>query len=688
MKKFALAILALSLLLGAAIPAAWAAELTTEQKFEALKKQGILVGMGDGNPRLYELMTREQFAQVLHRLLELPNATGKPTYSDVLKGRWSFDEIEAVTEAGLMVGTAPRKFSPAATVTVEQLASVLVRAYGSPAGAATVSGKVSNWARMSVGAALNNGFIASRSDYTAGATRGVLVDAVYAYFVKTQQSPLNVRSVEPITNQAVKINLLQRAETVDASLFLLQDSQGTSIPVYQAMLGGDGMYVILTTGTQAEARKHYVYVGGKAWEFTSTRSDTAKPLITGLTKSANRTYVLTFSEQLDQASAANPSNYSLSNGLKLKTLQLSADKMSVVFTTTTQSEGVRYYLTVKNVKDAAGNAMDTRSDLSFNGTNDDTKPKVSSVQINPSATLSVRFSEKVDPQLAIQTGRYKIDKGLSVLKAVIDGEGRTVTLTTSAQKDATVYTLTVSGIPDAAGNVMDTQTNLLFGGIANPVLPIRLQSISAIDENTVEIVFADRALTDSDIAKLNFVVLQDNGANISMSGWSRYVQRKAGSDRTVTVQIRTSGEANPRLFSPGHYYLGRVTGVESLLTDEGKNDMKFGGTVTSNEAPFVTKAVALSRSSVKVFFSEPVKNVNETSFAIQEQEGPAVAIDYDELNNTGAVVTEVILRLKDSLSPGKVYAMTFKQGVTDAAGWNGLKLKNGGSDFNVLFTGI
>ena len=50
MRKIALALLALSLLLGLAVPAAGAATLTTEEKFEVLKRQGIMTGFEDGSP--------------------------------------------------------------------------------------------------------------------------------------------------------------------------------------------------------------------------------------------------------------------------------------------------------------------------------------------------------------------------------------------------------------------------------------------------------------------------------------------------------------------------------------------------------------------------------------------------------------------------------------------------------------
>lgn len=140
---------------GIAIPAAGAAELSTQQKYNYLKERGIFTGFSDGSAGLDRSMTREQFAQVLHTLLELPLPTGAASYSDVLRTRWSYVPIEAAGEAGLMVGVGGGKFGPERPVTVEQLAAILVRACGwGQDGPYYVVGRVSAWARASVAVAL------------------------------------------------------------------------------------------------------------------------------------------------------------------------------------------------------------------------------------------------------------------------------------------------------------------------------------------------------------------------------------------------------------------------------------------------------------------------------------------------------------------------------------------------------
>ena len=414
----------------------------------------------------------------------------------------------------------------------------------------------------------------------------------------------------------------------------------------------------------------------------------AKPTITAFDRVTARVDVLTFSEPVDNKTATNPANYSFSGGLKLTTLQLSSDKRQVTFSTSNQSDNARYWLTVKNVKELAGNVMYTRSDLSIIGNDDAIKPTIidSEFKVNADASLTVKFSEKVNRDIAVQTGRYSVG-GLAIVSASLDNEGRTVTLRTSSQQDKTVYSLTVSGIPDLAGNVMDTKSGLLFGGISNPILPVKLQSIAAVNENTIEITF-DRDIKDADVGSLVVTILKDNGINVSMSGWSKYAIRKPGTNRVVAVQFRTGTDPNPGLFHPGHVYTARVTGVSSLISQDGANESAFAGTIVANEAPYAKQVIVLNRTTIKVVFSEPVKNVNEPYFVMKEQGGDAVGISHDELNNTGAVVTEVTLKLSKDMMPGRVYYLTFNPGITDAAGFNGWKTKNGNEDISLLFTGV
>ena len=172
---------------------------------------------------------------------------------------------------------------------------------------------------------------------------------------------------------------------------------------------------------------------------------------------------------------------------------------------------------------------------------------------------------------------------------------------------------------------------------------------------------------------MKVTIVKDNDRNVSMIGWQEYRRFKPGSDnRTVVVQFRTDKNSNPSLFVPGHIYLTQVSGIPHLDTAGNANIVNFAGTEHRNAPPEVKEVKALNRSTVKVTFTEPVKNVSADAFVIQGKDGDIVNIERVSARDKGHIVTEVELYLADRLSRGQTYEMTLQPDtVTDAAGWNG-----------------
>lgn len=682
MRKAMLLFLSLLLLFSVTYNVAAAANESTEQKYQTLKSEGIFTGFSDGSSRLYESMTREQFAVVLARLYDLDDNARTALFGDVERTRWSFHEIQAVAKAGLMNGVSGKKFSPTTNVTVEQLAAILVRAtgYTSRVNSAFVGGNVSAWARDVVRIALDRGLIDSMNDYTVNATRGMLVEAVYSIYQDIHPKPIILTKVEALTSSSIRITLGQPISNADISRIKLTDFYGNILKVGVSSISNDGLSITLWTDRMINGILHTLTIGDNvSWGFLSKVDDTVKPTVTSVRALNGYSIQVTFSEPVDQDSATNTNNYRLNNGLRVSRAQLTSST-TVVLTTNDQADGQQYQLTVRNVKDLAGNTMDN----SYTTISTDySKPKVNSVQVNATATLTVKFSEPVNRNEAERTSNYTIDKGLRVTQATLAGDNRTVTLKTTEQRDGELYKLTVSGISDLSGNYMDSSTNWKFGGVADPEIPVVFNAIKAINNNTVEIGF-NRAITDADVAKLKVYLLSDNGNDVSMADWSQAALRK--DDKTVTVQFRTKTNANPKLFVPGHYYLAKVDGVASLATSDDQDEREFAGISVDNPVPYVKEIYAIGEDRVKVVFSEPVRGVDETAFAIRQLDGKNVAIDYDEVNDTNKIVTEAVLRLKDDMPWDWQYIVTFKPNViTDTAKFNGLKTTDGDKPIEIMY---
>ena len=83
--------------------------------------------------------------------------------------------------------------------------------------------------------------------------------------------------------------------------------------------------------------------------------DLTPPRVTGATLSDSVTLVVNFSEALDQTTAENENNYSITNNINILNASLSGSK--VILQTSPHSPG-SYVVTVVNVEDLAGNPVD------------------------------------------------------------------------------------------------------------------------------------------------------------------------------------------------------------------------------------------------------------------------------------------------------------------------------------------
>lgn len=70
--------------------------------------------------------------------------------------------------------------------------------------------------------------------------------------------------------------------------------------------------------------------------------------------------------------------------------------------------------------------------------------------------VQVSFDEDLDPVTATDPANYSISGGVVVTAANLNPDGRTVTLTVSGAIEGVAYTLTISGVEDLSGNVIDT----------------------------------------------------------------------------------------------------------------------------------------------------------------------------------------------------------------------------------------
>lgn len=204
------------------------------------------------------------------------------------------------------------------------------------------------------------------------------------------------------------------------------------------------------------------------------------PFATGV--GTNTHVAATFSEALDPTSVT-AANFVLSIGTTIGvagTLSYDASSSTVTFIPAAPlTAGTTYTVRVSGMKDVSGNTMFlTTWTFTTGGVADTTPPTVTAVapasgatRVSVLAVVSVTFSESVDPT-TLAAGIQVAAGATPVAGSVTcDAVNRVATFTPSAAlASQTLYTVTVAGVKDLAGNTMTaaftstfTTTTILFG---------------------------------------------------------------------------------------------------------------------------------------------------------------------------------------------------------------------------------
>jgi len=149
--------------------------------------------------------TRAQFATMLVRLLGI-EATGEAEFTDVDPNAWYADSVAAASEAGIINGRGGNEFAPDATITREEIAVMLLRAYrymnrnvSDPSEGAAAEGRFadesafSDWAANDVHQAAELGLMKGkgdgRFDSRSEASRAETAQSIYNLFMLLAKQP-------------------------------------------------------------------------------------------------------------------------------------------------------------------------------------------------------------------------------------------------------------------------------------------------------------------------------------------------------------------------------------------------------------------------------------------------------------------------------------------------------------------
>ncbi|MNJ51713.1 Endo-1,4-beta-xylanase A precursor [compost metagenome] len=136
----------------------------------ALASKQIVVGTASGSYEPGTSVSRVEFAVMLARALKLKSGEMN-SFADVSTNAWYFNSLSAAYSVGIVQGRNDQIFDPNASVTRQEMAVMLMKAYALKGGAATSqeyshsftdAAQISDWAANAVNAAYSHGLIQGR----------------------------------------------------------------------------------------------------------------------------------------------------------------------------------------------------------------------------------------------------------------------------------------------------------------------------------------------------------------------------------------------------------------------------------------------------------------------------------------------------------------------------------------------
>ncbi|MDF1521271.1 MAG: hypothetical protein P1P87_00445 [Trueperaceae bacterium] len=341
--------------------------------------------------------------------------------------------------------------------------------------------------RLSVSGVVTAGTLQPLADMSGDFTGSLAPAPIVGSAVAISPTQVVVSFHDPATGTPAELG----PSAEDADQYRLTDS-ALDLEVSAAAFGSDFATVVLTTAPQfdvtytLDVAAVFSRVGERLVDPFNNRTavrgiaanDTRSPSVDQASSLGATAVSVRFSEPVrdEPGGAGDPASYGIvdagGESLPVIGVELNAYRTAAVLTTgRSQVDGRAYTLTVRGVRDDAGNALDPDpSDAVFFGQDapvgvDTTAPRVANVGSTSNTSVVVTFSEPVlgGPSSAENPVHYRIYSNdatadaigpsatLIVLDAQLDATRTSVTLTTSSQSDLG-YVLEVVNVRDLAGN--------------------------------------------------------------------------------------------------------------------------------------------------------------------------------------------------------------------------------------------
>ncbi|MET3852766.1 Ig-like domain-containing protein [Paenibacillus sp. OAE614] len=335
------------------------------------------------------------------------------------------------------------------------------------------------------------------------------------------------------------------AELVDNYTITERDTT-TAKTVKSAVLSEDGKSVTLTVAlpnATADSDKfvnqlpykitfNNVKAGDKvlsATDYEFTPVDSTIPVPESVQALGNSTIRVVFNEPIEKA---NPSNFLVDGNTLVGNTKVSGNTV-IVKLYTPLADGA-HKITVTNVEDFAG-FKSLSKELTYDVVKDETAPTVASVVNATFESVTLKFSEPVDPETVVASNVYWMQgttKRTADVGSVVQIADDTYKFTFSGSNKIQYATdLFVTGVKDYSGNTIAADTKVQVNPVLDQNRPT-VVNVSVNDARNVITVKFSKALLASSVEATDFVIKDADGKEVN-----KLKTVSLSGDRTVLVNL-------------------------------------------------------------------------------------------------------------------------------------------------------
>lgn len=476
------------------------------------------------------------------------------------------------------------------------------------------TGPVKYAAQKAVAALVSPGLKAS---YTAK------IDAQFASLTDAYNKLVAAQAAELKAEQDVKDVLKLGQDLLDHAT---ADTKQSDIDALFAK-GTELLALVKDTKVQAELAAQGIKLKADIEKKVADLKAAAVPTVVSVTATNLKEVVVTFNNAVDQTSAETTGNYTLSAGT-VSSASLSEDGKSVTLTlTAAAAQQASVDVTVKNVKNAAGNVVaNTTKSVTFFDT---TVPTATSVAVTGPKTLKVTFSEplNVAPSFVLDGGSYSIN-------SVLAADGLSATITLGASLPAGDHSLEVSAGADFATFAIAKKA-LTFAYAADTTAPT--VAVTKVAQNKVTLTFS-KDIDSTTRGNLTVFHTYNNVAGYAASSvtWT--------DNKTAVVTFATN-------YLPiGNATVFVNTGTApSVVKDTWGNafaSTSLTAAVTADTtAPTVSSVKVVDATHIDVTYSEAVSGaLTASNYTLKDADASAVSVTgvADQGNNVYRLTTATL----------------------------------------------